>query len=230
MFEKLAETPLYVWVILLSLLLVAIAVAVIARSKKRWSVNMLVTAAICLALSFVLSSIRLYRMPQGGSITPASMLPIFAFSYIFGVVPGLLVGFAYGILQLMQDPFILHPAQLICDYVLPFLPLAFGGLFRGAKGLPESLRLPLGVLAGVLARVFFHTLSGAVFFAEYAGDMNPWIYSIGYNMSSVGVDGAICLVIAVIPPVRKFIETMRKRQAAARGSLTPGVRETSQTS
>lgn len=212
--KKLIETPVTVWATLAALLLVAAAIFVISRSKRRWSVNMLVTAAVCLAISFVLSCLRLYRMPQGGSITPASMLPIFSFAYIFGVVPGMLVGLAYGMLQLMQDPFILNPAQLIADYVLPFIALAIGGSFRNVKAIPEALRLPLGVLLGALARVFFHTLSGAVFFAEYAGDMNPWIYSIGYNISSVGVDGAICLVIACVPPVRKMIEMLRRKQSA----------------
>jgi len=212
-FKKLVETPMAVWLTIASIVLIAVVIFVIAKDKKRWSVNMLVTGAICLAIAFVLSCIRLYRMPQGGSITLVSMLPIFVFAYIFGFTPALLVGLAYGMLQLMQDPFFLNPVQLIVDYALPFVALALGGAFRDAKSIPEALRLPLGVLCGSLARVLFHTLSGVAFFAEYAGDMNPWIYSIGYNMSSVGVDGAICLVIAFVPPVSKMVEMLRKKQA-----------------
>ncbi|PJO44138.1 energy-coupled thiamine transporter ThiT, partial [Lysinibacillus xylanilyticus] len=44
-----------------------------------------------------------------------------------------------------------------------------------------ALYIILGtVLAGFL-RYAAHTIAGAVFFSEYAGDQNAWIYSIIYN-------------------------------------------------
>ncbi len=210
MFEKFLETPPAVWVTLGAVLAIVAVIFILARSKRRWSTSMLVTGAACLALAFVLSCVRLYRMPQGGSITPASMLPMFVFSYIFGMIPGLLVGLAYSILQMMQDFYFINPAQLMVDYILPFTALALCGTVRSAK-IPSYWKIPLGVAIGSLVRVLFHVLSGAVFFAEYAGDMNPWIYSLGYNFSSVGIDGLICVVISLLPPVQKLIETMRRR-------------------
>ncbi|MBR2384770.1 MAG: energy-coupled thiamine transporter ThiT, partial [Clostridia bacterium] len=70
---------------------------------------------MCVALSFALSYIKLFEMPQGGSVTLFSMLPIMLFSYIYGMKKGLLVGVIYGLLQAVQDPYIIHPAQFLLD-------------------------------------------------------------------------------------------------------------------
>jgi thiamine transporter len=216
MFAKLAEVSPIIWVALGCVLLIAGIVFVIARNKRRWTVHMLVAGAVCLALSFVLSYIRLYRMPQGGSITPASMLPIMIFAYTFGVAPGMLVGFAYSLLQMVQDAFFVHPVQLLADYVIPFAGLALAGVFRDSAALPRATRLAVGMLLATVTRVLCHTISGAVFFAEYAGDMNPWVYSIVYNSTSAGLDGLICIVIALIPPVSKAIESIRQKLTTLR--------------
>ena len=64
-------------------------------AASHWDTKQLVVAALCIALSFVLSYIKIYELPNGGSITPASMLPILLFAYIYGPVKGFLVAFAY---------------------------------------------------------------------------------------------------------------------------------------
>ena len=103
MFSKFAEISPVVWGILAALVILGVVLFFVTRNSKKWTTRMLANAALCIALAFVLSYIRLYKLPQGGSITLASMLPIFLFAYAYGVAPGMLVGAAYGILQFIQD-------------------------------------------------------------------------------------------------------------------------------
>jgi thiamine transporter len=176
-------------------------------TPSQWTARELMMGALCIAIAFALSYLRFFKMPQGGSITPASMLPIVMFAYVYGTPKGLLVALGYGLLQLLQDAYVVHWAQLIMDYILAFLPLALAGLFKKSM-------LP-GVLVGGLGRLVFSTLSGVIFFAEYAGTQNVWIYSSVYNVTYVAPETAICFVIALIPGVRKAVD-MLKAQAAGR--------------
>ena len=123
MFKKLLELKPASIIILASLFLISVALAFREKRTKSESryVKMIVYGSLCIALSFVLSYIRLYRFPQGGSITPASMLPIYIFAVMFGPTAGILAGFAFGMIRLIQDPFVIHWAQFFLDY-----PLSFG--------------------------------------------------------------------------------------------------------
>ena len=100
MFSAFAEVSSATWGVIVALLLVGVVVFAVSKDKKRWTARMLANGALCIALSTVLSFIALYKMPQGGTITLASMLPIFLFAYAYGVGPGMLVGAAYGFVQL----------------------------------------------------------------------------------------------------------------------------------
>lgn len=208
MFAKFAEIPVGTWIALG--LIVAFGVVLMCfTTKVKWNAKMLAYAALCIAISFVLSYIRLLKMPQGGSITPASMLPIMMFAYAFGFGPGLVCSMAYGVLQMFQDMEILGWVQATLDYVLAFGSLALVALFRNWK---SPFNFSVGVVVAGIVRVFFHVLSGVVYFAEYAPEgMNPLVYSLVYNLSSAGVDALICAVIGFIPGVRKFARQMAVR-------------------
>ena len=208
MFEKFAEIPVGTWIALG--LIVAFGVVLMCfTTKVKWNAKMLAYAALCIAISFVLSYIRLLKMPQGGSITPASMLPIMMFAYAFGFGPGLVCSMAYGVLQMFQDMYIVGWVQATLDYVLAFGSLALVALFRNWK---SPFNFSVGVIVAGIARVFFHVLSGVVYFAENAPEgMNPLVYSLVYNLTSAGVDALICAVIAFIPGVRKFARSMAVR-------------------
>ena len=127
-FSKFAEISPVVWGILAALVILGVVLFFVTRNSKKWTTRMLANAALCIALAFVLSYIRLYKLPQGGSITLASMLPIFLFAYAYGVAPGMLVGAAYGILQFIQDAYFVHPVELLLDYPLAFALLGLAGL------------------------------------------------------------------------------------------------------
>lgn len=170
----------------------------------------IVYAAVCIALAFGLSYIRLFKAPYGGSITLFSILPIALYSYMFGIKKGIMCGFIYGLLQSVQDPWVVHPVQYILDYPLAFAMVGLcGGIFRKLFAkiatLPDRVRdgiaLSLGIVAGITLRYFCHVISGAVYFGEYAADYgfgNAWTYSFTYNALYVFPDGAISMVGAFL--------------------------------
>ena len=208
MLEKFAEIPFATW---LSLGLIAAfgVILILIAPKVKWNAKMLAYAALCIAVSFVLSYVRLFRMPQGGSITPASMLPVMLFAFAFGFGPGLVCSLAYGVLQMFQDMYIVGWVQATLDYVLAFGALSVVALFKKWK---SPLNFSVGVVVAGLLRVTCHVLSGVVYFAEYAPEgMNPLVYSLVYNLTSVGVDALICAAIAFIPGVRSFAKRMAVR-------------------
>ncbi len=213
MFKKIGELTPASWIAIGTLVALAVLLLVIGRKKTKWTPAMLAFAALCIALSFLLSNIRLYRMPQGGSITPASMLPLMLFAYAFGVVPGLLTGLAYGLLQLIQMPTILTPFQVILDYPLAFAVLGFAGVLRGwvQKGGDEYAALAVGVFLAALLRYACSTLSGVLFFAEYAegSGYSPLVYSLVYNGSYMLPEMLICLAIALLVG-KRLAAVMRK--------------------
>lgn len=192
--------------VILAVLLAAFLLYIMRKSVK-FDTKMLVYGALSIAISFVLSYIRLYHWPQGGSITPASMLPLFIFAYYYGAGPGIIVGMAYGLLQLIQDPFIVQWVQVLLDYPLAFGALGLAGFFRK--------NLSIGVLVGGFGRFFSHFLSGVFFFASYAPKgMSPVVYSLLVNGILVGVEVGICFLVSLIPQVRNAVDEVKKKALA----------------
>lgn len=204
-----ADVSLTGWVLAGALAALGVVLLVIARGHIRWTARMLANAALCLALAFVLSYIKLFDLPQGGAVTAASLLPIVAFAYSYGLAPGLVVGVAYGLLQMIQDPWIVTPVQAILDYPLAFACIALAAV---ARKLPDSWGWLAGMALAAVGRFVCHTFTGVVFFAQYAEGtgMTPFVYSVSYN-SFVFVDMAICAVVMAFPQVRGALKRMTER-------------------
>ena len=204
-----ADVSLTGWVLAGALAALGVVLLVIARGHIRWTARMLANAALCLALAFVLSYIKLFDLPQGGAVTAASLLPIVAFAYSYGLAPGLVVGVAYGLLQMIQDPYIVTPVQAILDYPLAFACIALAAV---ARKLPDSWGWLAGMALAAVGRFVCHTFTGVVFFAEYAEGtgLSPFVYSVSYN-SFVFVDMAICAVVMAFPQVRGALKRMTER-------------------
>lgn len=165
--------------------------------KKNWTVKMLVEGGLCIALSFVLGYIKLFSMPQGGSVTAGEMIPIIIFALRHGSLPGIVVGALYGFVQMLFGGSIFHPLQAILDYPVAFGVLGLAGLFSSEFEKTKSV-VPVikGASLGIVLRMIAHTLTGAIFFASYAPEgQNPWAYSIIYNASYLVVEFAITIVI-----------------------------------
>ncbi len=175
---------------LLSFLALAGIFFVISR-KTRFDTKVIAYAALAIAAAFALSFVKLFSLPNGGTITVASMLPIFMLSFIAGPRVGLAAGLIHGLLQYIQDPWFAHPAQFLLDYPLAFSLLGLAGFFKDKPY--------FGIVAGTLGRFVCHFLSGVVFFAEYAGGQNVFLYSAIYNGSYLVPDVVICLAIAAVP-------------------------------
>ncbi|MCI6041603.1 MAG: energy-coupled thiamine transporter ThiT [Clostridiales bacterium] len=204
-----ADVSLTGWILAGALAALAVVLLIIARGRIRWTARMLANAALCLALAFVLSYIKLFDLPQGGAVTAASLLPIIAFAYSYGLAPGLVVGVAYGLLQMIQDPWIVTPVQAILDYPLAFACIALAAV---ARKLPDSWGWLAGMALAAVGRFVCHTFTGVVFFAEYAAGsgLSPFVYSVSYN-SFVFVDMAICAVVMAFPQVRRALRRMTER-------------------
>lgn len=176
--------------------------------KSHLYVRMLCEGAILLAMGLVLNALKLFQFPNGGSVDLA-MIPIFFFAIRWGVGPGLLVGFAFGLLQMFIDGAIAWGWQsLLLDYLVAFTPLGLAGLFRYRKG-----GIFAGTLLGCILRFIVHYISGVTIYAIVAPTelfnitfTEPWMYSLAYNGSYMLVDTVICLVVFALlyNPLRKY--------------------------
>lgn len=173
---------------------------------SRPSVKQLVFCAMAIALGTVLSEIKIISFPWGGSATLLSMLVICLPGYFFGLGAGLMTGFAYGALQLLIDPYVLFPLQLVVDYFLAFGALGLSGLFTNAKhGLLK------GYLTGVFGRYVFVVISGWIFFGEYAWEGWPVLpYSLVYNGIYIFAEAAVTLIVLSVPAVNRGIASIKK--------------------
>ncbi|WP_196595158.1 energy-coupled thiamine transporter ThiT [Pectinatus frisingensis] len=184
---------------LLGLLLLILAFLYIKKLKI--DLKMLINIALMLALAFILHLLRLYHMPQGGSVTLGGMIPLLLIAFRYGPGGGYLAGFAYGMINLLQDPFILQPVQVLFDYPLPYMVLGLAGYFKN--------RIYLGVLIGITARFLCHFISGVAFFGSYApAGMSPYWYSLIFNASYLLPELIICLLIIRVLPIRQLLHKM----------------------
>ncbi len=179
--------------------------------QTKWNAKTLATGAICIAMSFLLSYIKLFELPFGGSVTLVSMLPLMLFSWLYGVGPGLVVGTAYGFLQLLQNAYIVHWLQLILDDPLAFAMLGLAGIFRRYE---RAWALPAGILVACFGRFLCHLISGMVFFGSVSIDAGGfWTLFTGsaiYNGGYMGVEAGISALVASLPPVQSMARRLAK--------------------
>lgn len=201
-------TPTLAANILLFLLiaLILITLAVFSGSQRKLQVKQLTFCAMAITLGVVTSFIKFAHLPFGGSITLFSMLFICLIGYMYGTKAGILTGIAYGLLQLIIDPMIMHPVQVLLDY-----PLAFG--FLGITGALSKARYGLikGYVLGVFGRYLCHVLSGALFFWMYAPEgMNIAIYSLGYNATYILPEAIATVALLLVPTIQKGLLEVKR--------------------
>ena len=175
------------------------------KEKKKIGTKQLVVCAMAVALAMVTSMLKIYSFPFGGSVTLFSMLFICFVGYLYGPATGMLTGAAYGVLQLLIEPYIYFPLQVLVDYPLAFGALGLSGCFSKSKhGLVK------GYLCGVLARYVFAVISGWLFFGEYAWD--GWAalpYSLVYNGCYIFAEAALTVLVLSIPAVSKAMKKVK---------------------
>ena len=151
--------------------------------KKNLTLRALTEGAIFVALAQVISYLKLFELPQGGSITVA-MLPIFLYCARWGFGPGMIASFVYSVLQLLLDGAYAWGWQsMLGDYIVAFT----------------------GTIVGSLARFLVHYLVGVWVWGEYMPETffgmtmtTPWFYSFLYNGSYMLIDMLLCLVVGAL--------------------------------
>jgi thiamine transporter len=156
-----------------------------------------------IALCAALSQVALFKMPQGGTVTAGSMVPILLVGLRHGAKWGVGAGIAAGLVNLLINPYVVHPVQMLLDYPIAFGMLGLAGLAAGRSHVVGSV---LGALA-LFGRLVAHVLSGVIFFAEYAGNQNVWVYSIIYNASYMLPELVISVVLLwiLLPVLQRVV-------------------------
>lgn len=171
------------------------------KNSSHLRVRALTEGAIFVALAFVLSFVKLFELPNGGSLTPA-MFPILFYSLRFGTFRGLCAGFVFGLLQLIFDGAYAWGWQsMVLDYLLAFAPLGLCGLFRG-----KAWGIFPGTVIGCLGRFAVHYLSGVTIYRIIEPTSipglgtydNPALYSIVYNGSYMLPNTLLALLLAAV--------------------------------
>lgn len=175
---------------------------------KHLKLRALTEGAIMVALAQALGYVKLFELPNGGSIS-IGMLPIFVYCIRWGWKSGFLASFAYGILQLIFDgAYAWGPWSMLLDYILAYGALGVTGFFSKKKG-----DIFIGTVVGTLARFVFSFISGVTLYRIYeptelmgATFTNPWLYSFVYNISYIGLSAVVILVIfaAAYKPLGKY--------------------------
>jgi len=150
--------------------------------------RVLAEIAIGVALATVLSTLKIFSMPYGGSVTLGSMVPILLIAFRRGAKVGVTAGVIYSLVQMMLDGWFYSPVGMFLDYPLAFGILGIAGLFK---------KQPIvGVVVGLVGRFVSHFISGVVFFGMYAPEgMSPVIYSALYNGGYIGAELIISAVL-----------------------------------
>jgi len=170
--------------------------------------RILVYSAICLALAYILSNAIIFRMPQGGSVTLASMFFIALVGYWFGIRAGLAVGLAFGFLRMFHAPQIWHPIQAMLDYVVAYAALGgIAGIFSGRRF--GQYGLYIGYLAGVTGTFLSQYASGIIFFSHFAPEgTHIVLWSAIYNLSHNLPEVIITFAILALPSFKHALDSV----------------------
>lgn len=176
--------------------------------KHKFTTKSISRIGITVAIAFVLHLIVVFRLPQGGTVNLFCFLPIMLLSVMFGKEEGLTAGLIFGVLELINDPFVINPVQFLLDYSLSTMPFGLTCIF----GTDKKYKMIIGAILAVALNLLSHTVSGAVFFGEYApAGMNVWLYSIVYNLSTAGIDGLMNIIALAIFPMGVIKKISRQK-------------------
>lgn len=177
--------------------------------ERKNQVRALTEGAVLVGLGFVLSFVKLYELPNGGSLTPA-MFPILLYGLRWGLAKGLGAGFVFGLMQLLFDGAYAWGWQsMVLDYLLAFTPLGLAGLFRG-----KSWGIFPGTVLGCAGRFLVHYISGVTIYRiieptalpGFGTFDNAALYSLVYNGSYMLPNTVLALVLAALlyKPMKRY--------------------------
>ena len=194
---------------------VALLVTVgIMLARKKLATQDIAYAGVAISISFVLSFIKVTPVQYGGSITLASFAPLLIYAYYFGFAKALVCGLIYGLLQFIQDPYILTPATFTLDYLLAFASVSVMGLF--SKLSLNAKTVTLGTTLSILCRFIMHFISGILYFNHGSIWVNlpansAVSYSLLYQTVYLIPDLIICLAVMLVLLKTRVLEQIKPR-------------------
>ena len=166
------------------------------KTRSHTALLALCEGALMIALAQLLSYLKFYELPNGGSIT-LGLTPLFLYYARWGFGPSMLASAAYAVLQLLLDGAYAWGWQsILLDYLVAFAAMGLGGLCWKMKG-----GVYWGALVATIARFIFNYIAGATVWADSMPEnffgmtmTTPWFYSAIYN----GLYGVLNLALACI--------------------------------
>ena len=175
-------------------------------------VRMLCEGAICVAMSVVLSYVKLDVGPSGGSIN-ATMIPLILFAIRWGAGWGVLAGLVFGTLKyFIGEGWVISWVSIIFDYSVAYAMVGLAGVLKRKANLAW-----LAALIGAAARFVVHYISGVTVYAQWMPEeflgmtmTSTWFYSALYNffymIPSTIIAVAAVLALSKVSAVRKWLE------------------------
>lgn len=173
--------------------------------QKNTNLIWLTESAIMIALSTILSLIKIFDLPYGGSITAGSMLPIVIIAYRYGTAKGLITGLAYSVIQLIfglgsvsyATSWVAGVAIIMLDYIIAFTVTGLGGIFRKKTNDNQTSSIIFGALLVCILRYICHIISGCTVWAGVSiPSSDGLIYSVSYNATYMIPETIIVLLLA----------------------------------
>jgi thiamine transporter len=168
--------------------------------------KVLTVCAVCIAMAFTLNQVSLFRMPQGGSVTPFSMMFVVLAAYWFGPVWGIISGVSMGLLDTITGATV-NPINPLVSYILDY-PVAFGMLGTAGFFRKWKFGLQIGFIAGVLGRYASVFLSGWIIWGELLP--GSAVFSLIYNATYIAPELIATLVIISLPAMKHAIDAVTK--------------------
>lgn len=170
--------------------------------KKR--VLKLTETALLIALATVLSLVKLFELPYGGSITAFSMVPILIVAFRYGAKWGMLAGFVNSLIQLLLGMGTLSYATsavaaiaiILLDYIFAFSFFGLAGIFK-KQIKNDAVAAAVGTTFVCVIRYFFHVVSGCTVWAGISIPTGAALmYSLSYNATYMIPETIINVVMA----------------------------------
>jgi len=173
-------------------------------SKTYSKTRILVECALMIAIGTVLSNIKFFTLPNGGSVTLLSMLPFVLVSFRHGVKWGLFTGFVNGCLQMLlgfwappTPTFLYFLGEVLLDYLVAFMALGTAEFFaRPFKN--RMVGVAVGSAAVCVLRFLCSFLSGVLIWGNLSDGLPAWIYSLTYNGSYMLPEGIMTTIAVVL--------------------------------
>ena len=167
---------------------------------KNTRLRAMVEGAVCVALAYALSFIKLDLWFQGGSINLV-MIPLLIYASRRGAFWGILAGAVFGTIKcFFAGGFAWGWQSILLDYIVAYAAVGLGGLFQGKKN-----GLVVGTLVGCTARFAVHFVSGITIYKILAPTelfsvtyTSPALYSLVYNISYMLPNTILAFVLCLL--------------------------------